>query len=134
MPARMREDELAEPRRPSRLVSDVTRGVAQPVRAPEPDPTWSESARAMWDGYWSSGQAGFAQSSDAAMLWRLCHLMTRADGMTKPSAMLETAIINGLNGLLVTEGSRRAARIELDIPPDVETPSWALEDVSDDDE
>lgn len=120
-PIRKRSEELQRPRhRQGAGRDDVTYGELREIdyRAFEPDPEWDEVAVMIWESALTSGQADYYQNSDLAMLYAACAEMSRYRNSTKPSAMHLSEIIGILSNLLVTEGDRRRARMELQRAPE----------------
>lgn len=120
-PVPNRDDDLARPR--SRKGSDaqpVTRGTAREAHAPEADPSWHPIALQLWDAVTASGQTDFYQQSDYAVLFSLCDDLSHFKSSAKRSAQMAQTIYSALGSLLVTEGDRRRARIELDLPADAD--------------
>lgn len=116
---RKREEDLARPReRRGGEQLPVTKGDMMPLdeKRLQPDPNWHESARFLWDTCLESGQIAYYQNSDLAMLWTLCDDLSYAKRARVRSGQLLQTIYSALNPLLLTEGARRAARIELQKP------------------
>lgn len=126
-PIPMRESELARPRSRGQgpEAPQVTRGELRPTSPPEPNPEWHISARRLWDAALVSGQADFYQDTDWAMLHFLCGEMSDYARSSKKSSMMLASIMSGLTSLLLTEGDRRRARIEL-TAPEPEKPTAAV--------
>ena len=123
-PVPMRSEQLAEERRPGRGGS-ATKGEMRPTIVPRPDPLWHPIARMLWDGLVSSGQSDFYQQSDWAFAYSLCEDLSMykkptiaKDGTEyhKRSGQMLQTIYSAMERLLVTEGDRRRARIELQKP------------------
>lgn len=120
-PVPHREDDLARPRsRRGSQAPAVTRGLARDARAPGPDPSWHPIASQLWEAVIASGQADFYQQSDYAVLYSLCDDLSHFKRSAKRSAQMAQTIYSALGSLLVTEGDRRRARIELDLPADAD--------------
>lgn len=69
-----------------------------------------------------SGQSQFYESSDWHMAWLLASLIDQVMGAERPSGTLLSEIVKLQRDLLVTEGPRRNAGMELMRPPaDVDT-------------
>lgn len=141
-PIPMRSDQLSrkhnrqsKDRRP-----DIKRGELRPVDQDmfQPDPDWLDFVRNLWAAALSSGQAGYYQNSDLAILWIACNeldQMLREKGEyrvnrdtgeryyvpPRRAAMHIKTVMDMLSSLLLTEGERRRARLELDAPPEGET-------------
>lgn len=116
---RKREEDLARPReRRGGDVLPVTHGEMMPLdlEVLAPDPEWHPSALAIWDTCKDSGQIMFYQNSDLAMLWSLCDDLSYAKKARVRSGQLLQTIYSALNNLLLTEGARRAVRLELQKP------------------
>lgn len=113
-PIPRREDTLARPRsRKGNGRPAVTHGTMRPVTPIDPDPNWHKSARLIFDGALASGQADFYQTSDIAVLHSLCEILSRALYSDRLSGQLLATIYSALDSLLLTEGDRRKARLEL---------------------
>jgi hypothetical protein len=82
------------------------------VRGPKLIGTHSAVGRRFWVALQSSGQAQFFEPSD----WAAAELVVLAidSFVRKPSSMMLAAIQTGMTNLLVTEGDRRRARLELE--------------------
>ena len=126
-----REEDLARPReRKGGDVQEVTKGEALPTKVPHADSEWHPIARKLWDGVKASGQTAFYQQSDWAVLYSLCDDLSQYKKSSKRSSQMAQVIYSALGNLLVTEGDRRRARIELSEPePEVKPASvTAIED------
>lgn len=121
-----RSDDLARDR--SRKGGDtgpeVKVGQMRPVRIPEADPDWHDIAVMIWDSLMESGQADFFQQSDWAYAYSLCDDVSHyksAGRVNKHTGEFEAyrspemlkAIQSAMASLLMTEGERRRARVEL---------------------
>lgn len=121
-----RSDDLARPR--SRKGGDtgpeVKVGQMRPTEIPEADPDWHAIAVMIWDSLINSGQADFYQQSDWAYAYSLCDDVSHyknAGRWNKHSGEFEAyrspemlkAIQSAMASLLMTEGERRRARVEL---------------------
>lgn len=108
----------------------IATGQLRDVAIPDPDPDWHPIARMLWDGALASGQADFYQQSDLALLFSLCDDIStykkpayiKDDGteVFKPNGQILATIYGAFERLLITEGDRRRARIELTAPPSTE--------------
>lgn len=78
----------------------------------------SEQAARFWMALRTSGQAQFYEASD----WAMAELILIAIDafVARPSAMMLASLNSALSNLLVTEGDRRRARLELERQPVVE--------------
>ena len=126
MPApRKRESELQRPRerRGTSTTAQVTKGTLREVTIPRVDPAWHPQAKKFFNSLKTSGQADFYQDSDWAFAVFLADEITAYKSAGNRSAMMLTAILQGMERLLLTEGDRRKARIELTEPPVEETPA-----------
>ncbi|WJN63101.1 terminase small subunit [Streptomyces phage phiScoe44] len=114
-----READLARPReRKGSDVQPVTRGEMLPTKVPNADREWHPIARRLWDSVKASGQTAFYQQSDYAVLYSLCDDLSHFKKSGKRSSQMAQTIYSALGNLLVTEGDRRRARIELHEPED----------------
>lgn len=101
---------------------------ADDVEAPEPDETWHPIARRIFDSLGESGQSVFYEPSDWAQAFLMCESISRdlrpqVVGTTDSGEILEATIpLKGASlnayravmaALLVTEGDRRRAALEL---------------------
>lgn len=109
-------------------------GVAPVV--PDPDPEWHPVARRWFESLKGSGQAAFYQSSDWALAFVLAESMSRElnpqpvvvgrgeDARVEmlnlpPKGASLAAWLKGMTALLVSEGDRRRAALELQRPSPV---------------
>lgn len=135
-PVPNRSDDLARPRSRKggeHTGKEVSKGELRPVVIPDPDPTWHDIARMLWDSLSASGQSDFYQQSDWAFAYSLCDDLSHykkpfvtKDGIeyTKRSGQMLQTIYSAMSDLLVTEAHRRRVSIELNAPePDVPTAS-----------
>lgn len=116
-----REDDLARPRsrqgdKGRGTQTEVTKGNSRPAYAYEPDPSWHDSAKRLWLAATMSGQQDFYEQSDWAMLHTLCDDLSYYKSQGRRSAQMAATIYSALGTLLLTEGERRRARIELTDP------------------
>jgi hypothetical protein len=90
---------------------------ASDVEVPEADPEWHPIA-AMWFGsLGKSGQSVFYEPSDWATAWLIAESISREMFTSEPiTASALAAWLKGMAVLMVTEGDRRRARIELQRP------------------
>lgn len=79
----------------------------------EPNPDWDDTAARLYASVQVSGQVWFYEQSDVAVLYYLCEEMTRSRNSDKFSGQAFQAIMSSMGDLLVTEGSRRRVKIEL---------------------
>lgn len=117
-PVPNRSEDLARPRsRKGGDQQEVTKGVAREVIVPRvSDKEWHPIAKRVWDAAKTSGQADFYQNSDWAMLYSLCDDLSYYKKSGKRSSQMLAAIMAGLTSLMLTEGDRRRARLELEAP------------------
>lgn len=125
-PVPNRSEDLSRERDANRGTrAEITRGELRPVEIPEADPDWHPIAHMLWEGLQASGQAGWYQQSDWAFAYSLMEDLTRykeplvaKDGTEyfKRSGQMLQTIYSAMERLLVTEGDRRRARIELSAP------------------
>lgn len=113
-----REDTLARPRyRKGGNRPPVTHGQAMPATIPPADPDWHPIALRLYESIGESGQSCYFQSTDWAVAYMLCEEVSAYKNTPgKRSSMMLSSILSGMNNLLLTEGDRRKARIELDLP------------------
>ncbi|QDP44208.1 terminase small subunit [Streptomyces phage Celia] len=118
-PVPNRSEDLARPReRKGGDAKAVTKGVARPTSVPNADRDWHPIARKVWDGAKASGQTDFYQASDWAILYSLCDDLSAFKKSKVRSAQMAQTLYSALGNLLLTEGDRRRAGIELNEPPD----------------
>jgi hypothetical protein len=89
---------------------------AQRVRVPSANPEWHKVAKDWYNSLKKSGQSKFYEPSDWAYAYFLADQMSyyQEGGPKGRSSMMLTAILGGMTSLLMTEGDRRRARIELE--------------------
>lgn len=134
MPApRKRESELQRPRsrKGSASTADVTKGEARAVRIPHGDPNWHPAVKRLYDSLRTSGQTDFYQNSDWAYAWFVMEQLDRFVRAGRPSAQMFQALDTALERLMLTETSRRKARIELERPQEDTGPSLADSAIAD---
>lgn len=126
-PVPNRSEDLARPRsRKGGPNTEVTKGELRPVSIPEADPDWHPIAHMLWEGMLNSGQSDWYQDSDWAFAYSLMEDLTRykepqvnkntGEQYFKRSGQMLQTIYSAMERLLVTEGDRRRARIELTQP------------------
>ena len=103
---------------------------------PEPNEAWHQVARIVWDSLAHSGQSQFYASSDWSTAFMLCESMSREfkpqpmligrgdDARTElvelpPKGASLAAWLKAMGQLMMTEGERRRARLELEKPKPV---------------
>jgi hypothetical protein len=98
--------------------------------APDPDPEWHPIALRWFEALGRSGQSAFYQESDWLTAFAVAESMSREfrpqpvvskDGdvrmvLMPPKASALTAWLKAASSLLVMEGDRRRAGLELDLP------------------
>jgi len=94
------------------------KGVDRPTKWPNAPRDWHPIARRLWDSVKESGQTDFYQQSDIALLFSLCEDLSYYKQAGKRSGQMLQTIYSALERLLVTEGDRRRAGIELNQPED----------------
>jgi hypothetical protein len=120
-------DDLARPRErkgggPN--AAPISTGERRPVVIPRADPNWHKIAKMMWDAMKKSGQDDYYQQSDWAYAYSLCDDLTYYKNADRRSPEMLKAINTAMERLLLTEGDRRRARIELNEPePETEPAS-----------
>lgn len=134
-PVPKREEELARPRsRKGGDQQEVTHGELREVsHRLDPSPDWDPMVVNLYNSALTSGQSDFYQDSDWAKFYVLCHELHHymhppewadKDGVLhagKRNGQILTAIMSGLESLLLTEGDRRRVRLELQKPPEEKT-------------
>jgi hypothetical protein len=102
------------------------------VRVPKVDPKWHPAARAWFRSLAASGQSKFYEPSDWASAWLIAESISRDLKPQVVGIVEETgepvfavipmkgaslaAYLKAMSALLVTEGDRRRARLELERP------------------
>ena len=108
---------------------ELKHGEKRPVTIPHKDQDWHPAAARLYDALKTSGQSDFYQNSDWAVAWSLCDDLSNFKKAGRPSAQMAAVIYSTLSNLLVTEGDRRRARIELtDAMEDIKPASVAAMD------
>jgi hypothetical protein len=93
------------------------------------DPRWHPIAKQVWSSLGESHQRAFYEPSDWATAWLVCETISREFGLkvvgfnpvtgqpvmaeVAPTGASLAAILKGLSGLLVTQGDRLRAGLEL---------------------
>lgn len=112
-----RSDDLSRERDANRGDrAPLKHGEMMPVTVPHENKDWHPVAKKLWKGIKTSGQSVWFQNSDWAYAYFCMEEVTRHMNAGKHSAMLLAAVDSMLSKLLVTEGDRRRARIELTMP------------------
>lgn len=86
------------------------------VEVPEPDPKWHPIAQRLFKSLAESGQSAFYEPSDWAFAYSLLDDLSYFKKRKVRSAQMLAAILSAFDRLLITEGDRRRARIELQRP------------------
>lgn len=118
-PIPQRSESLARPRErngEARNTGEITQGAMRETQVPRAGRDWHPIAKRIWDAAKDSGQADFYQNSDWAYLYSVCDDLSEYKKAGKRSSMMATVIYSALGSLLLTEGERRRARIELMAP------------------
>ena len=84
------------------------------VKPPTADPEWHPIAKALWQAVKDSKYTIYYEPSDWILLYDACDELSAYKNAKQRSAMMRAALNNLLSGLLLTEGDRRRARIEID--------------------
>lgn len=97
----------------------ITKGAAglpaNIAKLPDPDERWHPIARRIWDALTLSGQSAFYEASDWAFAYSLMDDLSEYKATSRRSAQMLQTIYSAFERLLVTEGDRRRARLELEI-------------------
>lgn len=112
---------------------DVSRAPgASEVPIPDPDENWHPVALGWYRSLAESGQSVYYEPSDWATAYLLAESIHVLLSSGKFSAVLFQSIMSSMSELLVTEGSRRRVRVELErgtgVDPDQEHAVTALAD------
>ncbi|ASN69179.1 hypothetical protein 7S3_1 [uncultured Caudovirales phage] len=81
---------------------------------PAGDPRWHSIAAALWEALGESGQAQFYEPSDWAFAFSLMDDLSYYKSAERRSGQMLQSIYSAFERLLVTEGDRRRARLELE--------------------
>lgn len=113
-------------RRGKEAARQITKGQLRELRTDlfGPADNWHPNARKLWDATLSSGQTDYYQNSDLMVLYMLCDewseylkgVYVTKDGEVRRKVnpiMLQT-LNSILASLMLTEGDRRRARLELE--------------------
>lgn len=95
-------------------VEVVTTAGARSVSVPRMASSWHPIAKRLWQSLKDSGQADFYEPSDWAFAYSLMDDLSHYKNSDKRSAVALQTIYSSFERLLVTEGDRRRARIELE--------------------
>jgi len=95
----------------------LTKGTLRPVvDVPGADEDWHPIARELYISAAESGQSDFYQKSDWLLWYSLCEDLSYYKTMGRRSGQMLQTIYSTMTELLVSEGARRRARIELHDP------------------
>lgn len=100
-------------------VTKVSAANSLTFKSPQPSKNtdWSDSAKLIWTSLSKSIQASLYEETDWAIAYQLMGRITDYQAQAKRNSELLTGIAQGFDSLLMTEGSRRRLRLEVD-PPD----------------
>jgi hypothetical protein len=113
-PVPKRSDQRRSSAPPGRPITKAPAGSRVPVACPEPEERWHPQAVKWYSALAESGQAQFYEPSDWAQAALIAEGISRMLYADRLSAQMFTAVNDASVRLLVTEGDRRRARIELD--------------------
>ncbi|WP_280429721.1 hypothetical protein [Nocardia brasiliensis] len=95
--------------------TDLTKAAAGNAGAvPAADPDWHPIAHQLWDALMVSGQSSFYEASDWALAYSLMDDLSAYKGAERRSAQMLQTIYTTFERLLIAEGDRRRARMELE--------------------
>lgn len=85
------------------------------IKPPTADPEWHPIAKALWQAVKDSKYTIYYEPSDWILLFDACDEISvyKYGGMNR-SAVMRASLNQMLSGLLLTEGDRRRARIEIE--------------------
>ncbi|WP_219910000.1 hypothetical protein [Rhodococcus sp. OK519] len=89
-------------------------GVVAGSVQPAGDLKWHPIAAALWEALGESGQAQFYEPSDWAFAFSLMDDLSYYKSAERRSGQMLQSIYSAFERLLVTEGDRRRARVELE--------------------
>lgn len=133
-PMRKRGEDLkGHVSRDRRYGDDVTKVSASNslvFKSPQPpkNKDWSDSAKLIWTSLSKSIQASLYEETDWAIAYQLMGRITDYQAQAKRNSELLTGIAQGFDSLLMTEGSRRRLRLEVDPPEPPAKPPAAKKD------
>ncbi|WP_206055042.1 hypothetical protein [Nocardia sp. CS682] len=81
---------------------------------PAADPDWHPIAVRLWDALTFSGQSEFYEASDWALAYSLMDDLSAYKSADRRSAQMLQTIYSTFERLLIAEGDRRRARMELE--------------------
>lgn len=97
---------------------------AEVVVPPDADETWHAVATRWFDSLKTSGQSAFYEDSDWATAYLIAESMSRELHTGEPpTGAALAAWLKAMASLMVTEGDRRRARLELERPSAEEVPA-----------
>ena len=99
-----------------RDIAAPSKGVLLPSSIPPADPEWHPICTMIWEAMQTSGQSYWYQNSDWAYAYAVMDDVNMYKRSPTRSAMHMAAINDALRSLMLTEGERRRARIELERP------------------
>lgn len=103
----------------------VTKAAGAPVVVPPAaDQAWHQVASRWFDSLKTSGQSAFYEDSDWATAYITAESMSRELATGEPvNASIFQGWLKAMGSLMVTEGDRRRARLELERPSAEEVPA-----------
>lgn len=84
-----------------------------PAIQPKESPHWCEAAKRIWQAMGNSAQVIFFEATDWAYAQLMCDLITDYMHARRSNSQMVASILSGLTSLMLTEGDRRRAGIEL---------------------
>lgn len=98
----------------------VSRDSAGSLVWPEADPAWFSAVRRWYEAQARSGQASLLEQSDVETLWLWAAILDDAWQRGELKGSLLSSWSSACRDLLVTEGARRRAQVEIEQNEDVE--------------
>lgn len=133
-PVRKRSDQLRGNATKDRLLSGTKLPTTSApsfvlkARPPRGEDDWSDNAKLIWKSMPKSAQSALFEHSDWAVARALMTDITTYQLADRRNSQLLASIVQGLAGLLLTEGSRRRRGIELEVRETPVKPSPAMPD------
>ena len=112
-PVPKRSEQRHRRNKPERPVREAKSGMTDSYRRPPVNRDWSKLAKRIWTDLAKSGQAQFYEPSDWVAAFLLCDTVTAFQESGMKNGQMLTSINALMTELLMTEGARRRAGLEL---------------------
>lgn len=112
-PVPKREESRQRRNKPERPVRHGKSGMTDAYRRPPANKYWSKLAKRIWRDLEKSGQSAYYEPSDWVAAYLLCDTVTAFQESDMKNGQMLASINALMTELLMTEGARRRAGVEL---------------------